>query len=138
LISLSLPNVTFSLRTHLQSLLSSPVLSTPSALVSFLRHAPYLTNLSPASLPSLPKSSLASLAHPYLLVTSSCPLNIQGASPAPIRDLHTIIDEMSEPTEAVELDLERVRDIRYIQVISEMIAHGEANSKRVVIRGNEK
>jgi hypothetical protein len=38
----------------------------------------------------------------------------------------------------VELDLERVRDIRYIQVISEMIAHGEANSKRVVIRGNEK
>jgi hypothetical protein len=36
----------------------------------------------------------------------------------------------------VEVDLERVRDIRDIQVVSEMIAHGEAKAKRVAIRGN--
>jgi hypothetical protein len=45
---------------------------------------------------------------------------------------------MVESKEEVELDLGRVRDIRYVQVISEMVAHGEANAKRVVIRGNAK
>ena len=45
---------------------------------------------------------------------------------------------MGDSKEVMELDLERVRDIRYVQVVSEVVAHGEANGKRVVIRGNEK
>ena len=45
---------------------------------------------------------------------------------------------MGESKEVVELDLERVRDIRDIQVVCEMVTHGEAKAKRVIIRGNEK
>ena len=45
---------------------------------------------------------------------------------------------MSDSKEVLQLDLERVRDIRYVQVVSEMVAHGEAHGKRVLIRGNEK
>ena len=71
-------------------------------------------------------------------MTSPGPLTSQGASIAPIRDLHRVIEDMADSKEVMELDLERVRDIRYIQVVSEMVAHGEFDGKRVVIRGNEK
>lgn len=71
-------------------------------------------------------------------MTSTGPINSVGTSIAPIRDLLRVIEEMREPKEEeVLLDLERVRDIRYIQLAAEMIAHGEANARRVVVRGNE-
>jgi hypothetical protein len=50
--------------------------------------------------------------------------------------MQRVIDEMGEAKEVLEVDLGRVRDIRDIQVVSEMVAHGEAKAKRVVIRGN--
>jgi NADPH-dependent glutamate synthase beta subunit-like oxidoreductase len=51
--------------------------------------------------------------------------------------MQRVIEEVGQAKE-VEVDLGRVRDIRCVQVVSEMVAHGEAKAKRVVIRGNEK
>jgi hypothetical protein len=52
--------------------------------------------------------------------------------------MQRVIEEVRESNEVVEVDLGGVRDIRCLQVVSEMVAHGEAKAKRVVIRGNEK
>ena len=45
---------------------------------------------------------------------------------------------MGDSKEVLELDLEKMRDIMYYQVVSEMVEDTEPNGKRVLMRGNDK